>query len=228
MQYPQDFNQKYAYLIVYEGEIYTRAHDIPQEEQHTPAELYKHLTPCYHAQLGHDNFTHYLSARGFNHPNIAAYIREHNNGQDFNPAELSADLHRVKRYEQAYQQQASINARKVYPATIPPPPAKVRKHFIKLSDLKAQPRPEDPPEWYNERGGFSHAVQQEYTIINGLIETLFEAREKRHQVNQLGDLEIYYTRANGATGVQYIPKFNGDNYTPLFIQQLNHLLQCAI
>lgn len=236
MTYPQDFNQKYAYLLVYEGEIYTRAHDVPKRSkyddngdwievpQHTPDKLFNYLRSCYRAQLGHDNLTHYLSERGFDHPAISTFIQSH--GHTFNPSELSADFHRVRRYEDAYLQSRDRNAAKAYPATIPQPPAKVRKQFVKLSAFKGQPWPDNPPKWYSERGGFSYACSREHTLINGLIETLHDCTSVSHKLNDLDDLEIQYTRKDGNTGEAYIPHYDLDHYTPLSINTLNKLL-CA-
>jgi len=206
MTYPQDFNSKYAHLLVYDGKLYTRAHDIPTRSkygewaevpQHTPDELFNHLRSFYHAQLGHDNFTHYLSE--------LEYID--------NPAELSADFHRVRRYENAYLQSRDKNAAKSYPATIPPPPAKVRKQFVSLSALKAQPE--------NSKD-LNH--QREHALINSLIETLHECTQISHSINHPGDLDIKYTRQNGTTGEAYLPHYNSDYYTPLFRNTLNNIL----
>ena len=223
MTYPQDFNQKYAYLLVYEGEIYTRAHDVPTRSryddngdwievpQHTPAELFDYLRSCYRAQLGQYNLTHYLSERGFDHPAISTFIQSH--GHTFNPSELSADFHRVRRYEDAYLQSRDRNAAKAYPATIPPPAKAARAQFVKLADLKAQPE---------NNALLNH--KEEHTLINGLIETLHDCTSITHKLNDLGDLEISYTRKDGNTGEAYIQRYDLDHYTPLFINTLNKLL----
>lgn len=224
MTYPQDFNQKYAYILVYEGHIYTRAHDVPTRSkyddngdwsevpQHTPAELFNALTNFFHAQYGPDNFTHYLGTLGFERPTIITYIQQQQ-GQPFNPAELSADFHHVRRFEHAYQHSRDLDARKTYAATIPPPPAAVRRQFVKLTALKAQPE---------NNKALNH--QREHALINSLIETLHECTQISHNLNRLGDLDIKYTRKDGNTGEAYLPHYNSDNFTPLFINTLNNLL----
>lgn len=229
MQTTQEFNSKYAHLLLDKSAYSTHQYRLRPRALVTPEELEaleESTDPARLFALLYDLswVKERYAPSVFSTAPLEAII-EGSAAQLANDPELLADFTRVALYERAYTLNRDRNAKKSYPAPPPPPPpAAVRRQFVPLAALKAQPEPDDAPYWWYRPKEFSYTCAAEHALINSLIETLHEATHISHSINHLGDLDIHYTRKNGTTGEAYIPQYNADNYTPLFRNTLNQLL----